>query len=191
MLVAGVRILRGARIDLVDPFPEEYLDRAFQWTKAYAGISLHDDNPADAESFKLSISARYRASTYGVRLHGQDEPVGMVSFEPATARNAYLHIVLSRAVWGKGIGDDAIALAIRHAFETDLDLTRVSVYMLERNRAAQALARRIGFQVEGLFPDMVLQQGIPRGVLHFGLTRREWEKKTQVLCDQEETSNDS
>ena len=184
----SVRILKGPRIELIDPFPQEYLDRAFAWTKTYAGIALHDDSPGDFESFKLQLGMQFRNSHYGVWwreagvLKTRDEPVGMVSFDPAGPRNAYLHIALSRAVWGQGIGDEAISLAIDHAFATSPDLTRVSVSMLERNRAAQALARRVGFRFEAVFQDMVLQQGVPRGVVHFGLTRREWEKKTQAHC---------
>jgi RimJ/RimL family protein N-acetyltransferase len=187
-LAVCVRIIKGPRIDLIDPFPQEYLDRAFAWTKTYAGVALHDDSPADFESFKLTIGIQARTVHYAIRLrevHGLktgDEPVGMVSFEPAGQRNAYLHIALSRAVWGKGIADEAISLTIADAFDTSPNLTRVSVSMLERNRAAQALARRIGFQFEAVFPDMVLQQGIPRGVVHFGITRRDWEKKTQAHC---------
>jgi RimJ/RimL family protein N-acetyltransferase len=187
-LSACVRILTGPRVELLDPFPQEHLDLAFAWTKAYSGIALHDDSPADFESFKLAFGLHFRSSHYAVWLRDSDvlktrnEPVGMVSFEPAGLRNAYLHIALSRAVWGQGIGDEAISLAIDYAFDTSPDLTRVSVSMLERNRAAQALARRIGFQFEAVFPDMVLQQGIPCGVVHFGITRRDWQKKAQAHC---------
>jgi RimJ/RimL family protein N-acetyltransferase len=72
-----------------------------------------------------------------------------------------------------------MALAIRDQFKRFPKLARLSAAMIENNRPAQALAQRMGFRCEATLPAMVVQGGTPRSVVHYGLTRREWEQSVR------------
>ena len=82
------------------------------------------------------------------------------------------------------MADEAMALAIWDLFERFPELTRLSAAMLESNWPAQALALRMRFRREHTFPDMVVQKEIPRGRVHYGLTRKEWEQIGQSESDE-------
>jgi len=173
---SGSRILHGERVDLVHPFPDEELDRVYQWLHAFSSFTEHDDSPANAERYKFWFQMQWSIVSYALRLPGEGESIGLLYFEPNGARDGYLHIALSRRAWGKGIADDAAAVCIADTFHRLPELTRLSASMLERNRPAQALARRMGFEQEAIFRDMVVHSGVPGNAVHFGLTRRDWER---------------
>lgn len=171
-------VIHGTCVDLVCPFPPDQLKLVYQWVHAYPSLTEHDDSPAGPEHYELLMSLQLSVCTsYGLLRAGTTSGlIGMLHFEPSGTRNGYLHIAMSRNAWGRGLADEAAALCIRDLFEKQPALTRLSAAMLERNRPAQSLARRMGFTLEATLADMVLQKGTPRSVLHYGLTRRDWER---------------
>ena len=172
-------VIHGSGVDLVCPFPLDQLKLVYEWLHAYAGLTEDDDSPAGAEHYELLMSLQLSVcASYGLLRAGTSSGlIGMLYCEPSGARNGYLHIAMSRNAWGRGLADEAAALCIRDVFEKQPALTRLSAAMLERNRPAQSLARRMGFTLEGTLADMVLQKGSPRSILHYGLTRRVWEQR--------------
>lgn len=174
-------LIQGVRVELITPYPREDLARVYQWLHACKDLTEDDDSPATPEEYESAMGLELvQCISYGIRRSGcADRWIGLFYFEPAGRRNGYLHIAMDPAAWGRGLADEAAALAIADLFARCGDLTRLSAAILEQNRAAQALARRMGFQLEAQFPDMIVQHGTPRSLMHFGLTRRQWRPRQQ------------
>ncbi len=171
-------VIRGSAVDLVRPFPPDQIRFVYEWTHAYSELTENDDSPATIELYEALMGLKFSMCTsYGMLRAGTANGlIGVLYCEPAGPRNGYLHIAMSRRAWGRGWTDEAVSLGIRDLFERYPEFTRLSAVMLERNRMAQSLARRMGFTLEATLADMVLQMGTPRSVVHFGLTRRDWER---------------
>lgn len=185
-------VIRGSEVDLLSPFPLDQLRLVYDWVHAYGGLTEHDDSPMCAEHFELSMGLLLSAcASYALLARATGGTlIGILYFEPAGARNGYLHIALARSAWGRGLADEAATLCIRDLFEMRPELIRLSAAMLERNVPARALARRMGFALEGTLADMVLQNGMPRSVAHYGLTRRQWaQRQSEVQSLKRESSH--
>jgi RimJ/RimL family protein N-acetyltransferase len=171
-------VIQGSAVDLVSPFPPEQIRLVYEWTHAYSGLTENDDSPATVELYEALMGLKFSmCTTYGMLRAGTaDGLLGVLYCEPAGRRNGYLHIAMARKAWGRGLTEEAVSLCIRDLFERHPEFTRLSAVMMERNRMAQSLARRMGFTQEATLADMVLQMGTPRSVVHFGLTRRDWER---------------
>jgi RimJ/RimL family protein N-acetyltransferase len=197
-------VIEGRNVDLIEPFPTSEIRRMRAWLRCYKSIVESDDSPqteAEFQQFMEALLARSRS--WGVidkhnalamkELVRQGMPVedaqqkvagwapsivGGIIFEPASLRNGYFHVASSRKAWGSGFMDEAGAEAIKAVFAIP-ELLRVSAYTLVRNFPAKALARRLGFGFEGVLSDMVLRDGEPQAIAHFGLTRSNWEQKCQ------------
>ncbi len=172
-------VIRGSAVDLLSPFPLDQLRLVYDWIHAYGRLTEHDDSPACAEHFELATGLLLGACvSYGLLAKATGGTlIGILYFEPAGTRNGYLHIAMARSAWGRGLADEAATLCIRDLFEARPELTRLSAAMLERNSPARALAVRAGFALEATLADMVLQKGMPRNVVHYGLTRRQWAQR--------------
>ena len=59
---------------------------------------------------------------------------------------------------GKGFGKYATTQALLHAFE-DLNLHRITLTVLESNKPALSLYKKIGFKSEGIMIDAVYKSG--------------------------------
>jgi RimJ/RimL family protein N-acetyltransferase len=171
-------VIRGSAVDVVCPFPTDRIRLVYEWTHAYSDLTENDDSPESYEMYEALMGLTFSTcTTYGMsRAGAPDELIGVLYCEPSGPRNAYLHVAMSRRAWGRGLTEEAVGLCIRDLFERYPGLTRLSAVMLERNRMAQSLAHRMGFTREATLADMVLQGGMPRNVVHFGLTRRDWER---------------
>jgi RimJ/RimL family protein N-acetyltransferase len=172
----------SSRVELVTPFPSDQLRRAYEWVHQAGERAEHDDSPASAELYELYTGLQLALCTsYGIRRAGSNgDLIGLLYCEQMGPRNGYLHIAMAREAWGRGLADEAAALCIRDLFERFPGLLRLSAAIMGNNLPAQSLTRRMGFRQEATLPDMVLRGGIPRAVVHFGLTRRDWERQNVV-----------
>ena len=171
-------VIQGSSVDVVCPFPTGQLSLVYEWTHAYSELTENDDSPATFELYEALMGLTFSMCTsYGILRAGTaDSLIGVLYCEPAGPRNGYLHIAMQRRAWGRGMAEEAVSLCIRDLFERYPEFTRLSAVMLQRNWMAQSLARRMDFTEEATLADMVLQSGTPRSVVHFGLTRRDWER---------------
>lgn len=87
----------------------------------------------------------------------QKEHVGNIHLSRINlvSRNAELGIVLAKEHHGKGYGERAIKLVIKHAFEI-LNLHRIHLTVVSANKAAIKLYERLGFTKEGIERDLHL-----------------------------------
>ena len=71
----------------------------------------------------------------------------------------------------------ALTLALDWAFE-ELELARVEATTTPGNVPAQALARRLGFQREGVMRGRNLERNTRVDLVIFGLLRDDWKRRT-------------
>lgn len=174
-------LIRGVRVELESPYPRNEIGLVYEWLHSTAELTEDDDSPATLAEYEGVMGLELmRCTSYGIRRAGTDRLIGLFYCEPSGRRNGYLHIAMDPSSWGRGLADEAAELAIRDLFERFGELTRLSVAILENNRAAQALTLRMGFRLEAALPDMVVQGGTPRSLMHYGLTRREFEQRQAI-----------
>ena len=102
--------------------------------------------------------------------------VGTVGFVSTSQRSAWAALsveIFDTALWGRGLGSEAIRLALRHAFET-LGLHRVSATTDCDNAASVALLERVGMRREAHFRQHVWFKGRWSSEYVYALLRREW-----------------
>jgi RimJ/RimL family protein N-acetyltransferase len=189
-----MNIISTLDVDLIEPFPVQEARRVFGWFHAYKNIVETDISPKTPEEFEAFFKALIpNCRSYGIidknhKLSIKHEAplVGIVVFEPQTVYNFYIHVASTRKAWGSGFIDQALNASIDDVFDLVPSLLRISAYVLANNGPVKGLARRMGFKFEGVHSDMVLKDGVPRDLIHFGMTRREWEKRKTAS---EENSN--
>ncbi len=112
-------------------------------------------------------------------LFPSDEPevvIGGLSLNTIVRGAAHycdLGYLLAAERQGQGLMSEAVAAAIRYAFE-NLGLHRVKAAYLPTNERSARLLRRLGFVVEGYARDYLLIQGRWQDQILVGLTNPNW-----------------
>jgi ribosomal-protein-alanine N-acetyltransferase len=101
-----------------------------------------------------------------------DELIGGVNFHNIRPdhRRAEVGFWLAPGVRGQGIGSGAVAAACRWAFG-HYDLVRIEMTTLPDNDGSLALARKVGFQREGLLRSRNFERGAQVDIVMLGLLR--------------------
>lgn len=110
--------------------------------------------------------------TWGIREPATDVLVGMVGLDSIQNGTAQLGYWLDGAARGRGLMSEAVALVLDHAFAqppTGLGLVRVEWHAYAGNAASAAVARRAGFQFEGVSRLGASQRGVLRDDWQAGL----------------------
>lgn len=80
---------------------------------------------------------------------------------------------LGREYQGRGIMTDACRTVVTHLFR-ELDLHRVEIRCAVENVRSAAIAKRLGFTLEGTLREAQLASGRYHDLLVFGMLRQEW-----------------
>jgi RimJ/RimL family protein N-acetyltransferase len=89
-------------------------------------------------------------------------------------RSAMLTIFIGeKAVWGKGYGQDALRLVLRHAFGA-MNLHRVELHVFDFNERAIRCYERVGFVREGVRREALLRDRRYHDIIVMGVTREEF-----------------
>lgn len=174
-----MQIISGQNVDLITPFPSAEAARIFGWKHCFRTLPEDDDAPAEREEFIQSLQSVLTLSvSCGIvdkmQLTSQrhEAPlVGIVMFLPTGVRDGVLHFAAGRKAFKMGLVEEALTLAIPTLFELSPHLLRISSLLDEGNVPAKSLLKRIGFKFEGVARDAVLQNGVPRSRVMFGLLR--------------------
>lgn len=177
-----MNIISGQNVDLITPFPANEVRRVFGWNHCYRTITENDDTPNNIEDFTTHVQTLLTVCpSWGIidknRITNTSHEaplVGIGLFEPAGSRTGYFHVATARKAFRTGLIDEAGELVIKTLFDSVPTLLRLGAYMDEKNAPAKALCRRLGFKFEGVCEDAILQNGQPKNVAYFGLTRRNW-----------------
>jgi RimJ/RimL family protein N-acetyltransferase len=91
-----------------------------------------------------------------------------------TAHNAWVAIGIGeRALWGQGLGREAMQLGLGYAFEV-LNLWRVNLSVHAYNQRAYRSYLHCGFQEEGRGRQVLLRFGQRWDMIYMGILREEW-----------------
>jgi RimJ/RimL family protein N-acetyltransferase len=91
----------------------------------------------------------------------------------AVNRSAEFSILIGeKALWGKGVGQEATRLMLAHAFG-DRNLHRVYLHVLAGNERALRLYERVGFRREGTLREAVFKNGAYQDLVTMSVLRHE------------------
>ena len=102
--------------------------------------------------------------------------VGFTTFSSLDPENlsVLFHITIGeRDAWDRGLGSEATALMLRHAFES-LGLHRVGLSVFSFNGRAIRAYEKAGFRVEGRLRDAIRRDGRYWDEVQMGILRDEW-----------------
>jgi RimJ/RimL family protein N-acetyltransferase len=129
-----------------------------------------------AEWIKTANSAAPNGYLLGIRPLANDDLLGYIELDGIlwNQSTSWISIALGDAEHrGQGFGSEALALALRFAFD-ELNLRRVQLTVFSYNTRAIATYERLGFTHEGTFREALLRDGQTHDMLLYGLLRREW-----------------
>lgn len=174
-----MNIISGQNVDLITPFPSSEAARTFGWKHCYRTLAEDDDAPIEREAF-IECMEGYLSQylTFGIIDKGQltsakhEAPlVGIVLAGPLGGRDISINFAAGRKAFKMGLVEEALSVAIPVLLTEHPELLRISATLDESNVPAKGVFKRLGFRFEGVTQDAVLQSGVPRARVQFGLTR--------------------
>ncbi|MCU0860800.1 MAG: GNAT family N-acetyltransferase [Methanomassiliicoccales archaeon] len=175
-------MLKGERVGL-RPLETEDAILLFKWFNdqrvledlgaehIYFCVSLEEEK-AFVEKMLLDRHSRFFIVT---RLEG-GKPLGLIGLANMDPRNAgcELRLVLGEVEeWGKGYGEEAVRILLRHAFDS-LNMHRVWLRVADYNERALRLYRRCGFRDDGALRDDHFHKGGWCSARIMSLLESEW-----------------
>ncbi len=163
---------------LVFPFPLASLAECYEWHKyTTTVVNGRTLSQADFMAYMLGFLREANCMSWGI-VDSVGKCVGMVLADPIYRGwelvDANVHIALARSAWGKGAIDCAAQEIIPALFNGCPSLTRLSGVTPSYYRPGLAVAKRLGFSVEGVLRDAVHIDGRLCSLTLTGLTRSEW-----------------
>jgi RimJ/RimL family protein N-acetyltransferase len=109
-------------------------------------------------------------------------PIGLVSLWDRSVPHdaAELSIGLGAQYRDRGLGTEALRLALRYAFD-DLELHKVYLRVLEYNHRARRAYQKCGFVVEGFLREEMQVSGAWHTLLYMGILRPDFEAAEALL----------
>jgi RimJ/RimL family protein N-acetyltransferase len=173
-------VLTGARISL-GPVRSDDLPLLHAWINDRELVVLSAPyrpvHFSDHDAWWRSVSSDPTVTLFAIRLVDEDRLVGTCQLLAIDLRHgsAELQIRIGEAdARGRGIGTEAVALLLRHAF-ADLGLRRVALHVLASNRAAIATYEKTGFVREGVLREAAFIDGRHKDVVLMSILRGEWQ----------------
>lgn len=149
-------------------------DRAYlrQWLPWVDSTLTEDDSLAFIRAAREQLAAS-DAVTAGI--WNQSSFAGVVGTHRIHRlfRKAEIGYWLGESFQGKGVMTDCCRAMISHLFE-DLDLHRVEIHCATGNAKSAAIARRLGFKLEGTLRDGDFAAGKFHDLHVFGMLKEEW-----------------
>jgi RimJ/RimL family protein N-acetyltransferase len=148
-----------------------------QWARS------QPDNAASMEAvekeFELDLKGENpHRRTFIVTQVGSDRPIGWASmrwWRPFSTTADIGLVIAEKGLRGKGIGTEATMLLVKEAFD-QLHMHKVELWTRADNKAAQEVAKKCGFRLEGRDRETVYFDGEFHDGLAFGVLEREFRK---------------
>jgi UDP-4-amino-4,6-dideoxy-N-acetyl-beta-L-altrosamine N-acetyltransferase len=115
----------------------------------------------EKEWYENILKSTSNRTVYFTIVKKNDIPIGFVTLNKIsyTHKNCALGIVIGeKDDQGKGYGKEAMALIISYAFNT-LNLNKITVEVVENNKTAIALYKKLGFTEEGRLKQQFYAEG--------------------------------
>ena len=136
-------------VHLIDPFPAEHIDKAFEWMHEYPERSLDDSMPKTKREFQAMMERRGEEEyTYCVMQDG--EPVGFIGFAftgPITG--SMRGVCFTKSVHGNGTAVRAMRGVLQQHFDYS-GMHKISAFPFADNHRAIAFYKKLGAKTEGV-----------------------------------------
>ena len=170
----------GRLVALRRPRPDD-LAAVVRWYRdpELGRLTRYHANPMSAEEVERFFRGRLMADdalAYAIEELPSQRLIGFTTFSGLDAENASVlfHITIGeRDAWGRGLGSEATALMLGHAFE-NLELHRVGLSVFSYNTRAIRAYEKVGFRHEGRLRDAIQRDGRYWDEIQMGILREEW-----------------
>lgn len=145
-------VLRQPTMKDVEWYHEFFSRPEIVWGGGEAGPR---DRRVARKEFKVYLTDLYlkrRGFRWIITLKGDGRPIGSLGYykwDRSRSYQAEMGYDLAKEHWGKGIMTEAMKAVIDFGFER-MELNRIEVYIMPRNRRSVKLVKRLGFKKEGL-----------------------------------------
>jgi len=176
-------LYRGRLVRLAAQDPQRDAETMAGWSFDSEYLRLLDSDPARPRTAKgWQADAERRAQrgnqfTFDIRTLEDDRLIGFVGLRVLswTSGEGGIGIGIGEAAYrGRGYGTDAMRLILRYAF-AELNLARVSLEALARNKRAIRSYEKAGFRLEGVQREWERRDGRRRDVVSMGILAEEME----------------
>ena len=102
--------------------------------------------------YLIDIYRKRHGFRWIIELRGEAEPIGTLGFYkwfPHAGYQAEMGYDLAKEYWGRGIMTEAMKAVVSFGFER-MELNRIEVYIMPRNKRSVRMIRNLGFKREGL-----------------------------------------
>lgn len=174
-------LLRGEKVRLT-AIENQDISTIARWGEDSEFMRHYDTSPAfpKTEDQVSRLVSDEQASPngylFGIRPLQEEKIVGLLELSDIQwpHRTSYIGIGIGDGAYrGRGLGEDAMHLGLRFAFQ-ELNLHRVWLTVISYNARAIALYERLGFVREGVYREHLERDGSRHDMLVYGLLRREW-----------------
>ena len=171
-------IVRGERVWLRPAESSDILDSSIEDADLahFAGFR-RSFSRAEMERFLQHISNPEEGVNFAICQLGSTEMIGFCGLRDFDRINGSAEVAIhlgDRAVWGKGLGTDAMRALLDYAFG-EMRLERVWLRVFDYNERAVASYLKAGFVKEVLLRHDRFHRGAHHDVHLMGITRPDWE----------------
>lgn len=141
------------------------------------------DSSTDRDAFRIRCSARERerqlGTGYGLGIFVEGRLAGEINLNAVQRgpfQNAYVGYWIAEDQAGEGYVPEALVVLLRFAFE-DLNLHRVQVAIIPRNRASHRVVEKLGLRSEGVAERYLEINGVWEDHVRYAMTAEEWQER--------------
>jgi len=133
--------------------------------------------------YLVDLYQKRRGFRWIITLKGESQPIGTLGFykwAPSASYQAEMGYDLVKEHWGKGIMTEAMNAVIDFGFEK-MDLNRIEVYIMPRNKRSIKMIKNLGFKREGLLRQRYFDEfGNYADDILFSMLRSDWKAKRRL-----------
>lgn len=130
-------------------------------------------------NYLIDLYRKRRGFRWIITLKGEGRPIGTLGFykwAPSASYQAEMGYDLEKEQWGKGIMSEAMKAVVSFGFEK-MELNRIEVYVMPRNKRSIKMIKNLGFQREGLLRQRFFDEfGNYADDILFSMLRSDWLK---------------
>ena len=175
-------LLRGDKVKLAALTPDDVPTIALwqqdaEFLRMFDAVPAYPKTEADLSEWLQERHKATDAFLFAVRPLEGDKLLGYVELDGILWPHRVCGIAYcigDPANRGQGYGHEATRLVLTFAFH-ELNLHRITLTAFSYNQPSIALAKKLGFQREGVFREFLQRDGRRYDMFLFGLLRHEWE----------------
>jgi len=176
-------ILRKPTMKDVEWYFEYFSRPEMVWGGGMPGPKDMNAARKELRTYLIDLYRERRGFRWIITLKGDIEPIGTLGFykwAPSAAYQAEMGYDLAKEHWGKGIMTEAMKAVIDFGFEK-MELNRIEVYIMPRNKRSIKMIKNIGFKREGLLRQRYFDEfGNFTDDILFSMLRSDWKAKGRL-----------